>query len=1288
MLGKKWKYLILISIIICTVLCVFYVIQRALVNKKDTKVTKENKENNEEKKEADEGDQLEYFLREAQNYRQIGDLSNANKYFLKAVEKIDKTNKKNNEGIFSIYFELGTNFLFLRKPRLALSNFYKALEYKEGVKDKERLTLLLFFIQDIYYSLKQYNDGIKYLDQALNVFETYKIKRRRMYLLLYKRVLEYSIIYKDSIPQLRRISKYLTRLLEIEKACDNPNKAIINTLYFKKGFCYFNIGDYNKALKCYNYFLGNKKFLYYCKPEDKAVIYCFVARIYKKLGKYKKSIRFFKEALTIYQPIKSKYSKQSKYHILLEMGSVYISLRKNDLALKCYKRILEVTKEEISYILPYMYIGEIYCSLMRYKDSLESYEKSLRIIRKYKSIYQTRKDIYNQVKMLEGEANVIYFMSLLEEQKGDFKNQLLLLQKSLSVLETVKNNISLDIRGTKLYCNILLGFSRFYDQKGDFKKSVSYLLKAKEVASSIDTVLVNVLFSIIKTYYARRDMKKVEKYLDELKVVADKLKTEISIVKYYETIARLSLYIGEYDTCLEYFKKIEKINPGYPMLYNNIAEIHIGWGNYIEALKNLKKEENRLEKLSGYEIKRFLLKVRSHIADIYIKQNNYKLAAKYYKKNIETLKNWGPNYDLDRLLLCVHIKILSDEKLKYPYLLEILGKGLTKSEDLGRKQFSSIICRMISHLYLYKRDYKNALKYFFKSLSLSKEMCQVPALIYCYGSIGYIYYLQNDYNKAIENFEEAIKIIEKIRLTAKGFIRQSYFENYNYIYLFISLSYLNINKLYHSYHYLELKKAKTFAEKILNKIEPVAPPKFEDLIKEIDKNTDILMYGNTDYKDRIQFVIDSDGIKGYITKKELNKVFKAKGYSDKIYIRFKNMMEERKENIILASKEDLYNIFSQLREDNLTILVYYYRNLLEKGSTSKEKNFLKDISEELYLYLIKPIKKYIKRENLVIIPDGALGHLPFEVLICKDKNGNKKYLIEDYNISYIQSAKMYLYLSNTKPKYEKSIIAFGGIQYNEKKELEADDTEEDDGGLGDDNDSNRRSIINRRKLLEIVKQMRRGVRIKEGFFVDSINDLENIPSALKTLDVLKGYPGVQLYSGKEVTLKKLEELSRTGELAKYRIIHFGAHGEIYPSVPELSGIVLASNKDDKRPISNYLHVNRILKLKLKADLVVLAACKSGVGEITAEGLNGLTEAFMQVGARNVLVTLWSVYDEYTHIFMTKFYELLRQHPKWSYSKVLREVKLMSIRGELGEGKDREKYKSPCFWGAYVLYGRD
>ena len=102
------------------------------------------------------------------------------------------------------------------------------------------------------------------------------------------------------------------------------------------------------------------------------------------------------------------------------------------------------------------------------------------------------------------------------------------------------------------------------------------------------------------------------------------------------------------------------------------------------------------------------------------------------------------------------------------------------------------------------------------------------------------------------------------------------------------------------------------------------------------------------------------------------------------------------------------------------------------------------------------------------------------------------------------------------------------------------------------------------------------------------------------------------------------------------------------------------------------------RIQLTADLVVLSACETGLGDLTqAEGVVGLQRAFLAKGARSVVATLWQVSDEATMIFMTAFYRA------W-YREGL--TKSESLRLAQNRLRRSARFAAPRYWAAFQLVG--
>ncbi|MEO1742670.1 MAG: CHAT domain-containing tetratricopeptide repeat protein, partial [Cyanobacteria bacterium J06629_9] len=99
-------------------------------------------------------------------------------------------------------------------------------------------------------------------------------------------------------------------------------------------------------------------------------------------------------------------------------------------------------------------------------------------------------------------------------------------------------------------------------------------------------------------------------------------------------------------------------------------------------------------------------------------------------------------------------------------------------------------------------------------------------------------------------------------------------------------------------------------------------------------------------------------------------------------------------------------------------------------------------------------------------------------------------------------------------------------------------------------------------------------------------------------------------------------------LADYSMIHLATHGFVNPVNPQLSGVVLSLvAPSGQLRQDGFLRLHDIFNLQLSAELVVLSACQTGLGEnISGEGIVGLSRGFMYAGAERVMVSLWNVND--------------------------------------------------------------
>ena len=158
-----------------------------------------------------------------------------------------------------------------------------------------------------------------------------------------------------------------------------------------------------------------------------------------------------------------------------------------------------------------------------------------------------------------------------------------------------------------------------------------------------------------------------------------------------------------------------------------------------------------------------------------------------------------------------------------------------------------------------------------------------------------------------------------------------------------------------------------------------------------------------------------------------------------------------------------------------------------------------------------------------------------------------------------------------------------------------------------------------------------------------------------------------------------KETATSGRLSQYRIVHFATHGVFNSEHPEFSGIVLSLVDKNGKPEDGILRLNDLFNLKLRADLVVLSACKTGLGkEVRGEGLMGLTRGFMYAGAPRVVVSLWSVNDQATAELMLRFYRGMLGSQQLRPAAALRQAQVAMFKDQ--------RWRSPYFWAGFVMQG--
>lgn len=274
------------------------------------------------------------------------------------------------------------------------------------------------------------------------------------------------------------------------------------------------------------------------------------------------------------------------------------------------------------------------------------------------------------------------------------------------------------------------------------------------------------------------------------------------------------------------------------------------------------------------------------------------------------------------------------------------------------------------------------------------------------------------------------------------------------------------------------------------------------------------------------------------------------------------------------------------------------------------------------------------KKTLIVIPDGSLNRLPFELL----PGTNGRMLLDTHAISYSPSATaLALIRRQSSARPASAVLAVAASP---------------------------------EKLPAKVGGAQRTLR---GMYDTYGENLPSLPAANAeaklTVDTLPNSANRMLI-GANATESALKGLP----LADFAVAHFAAHGLLSSSFPERSALALRPSQED----DGFLQAREVLGLHLRAKLVTLSACNTGTGRLFGQdGVASLIRPFLASGARAVVANLWTADDTFSLALMQEFYQQLQKGQ--AKAVALQEAKRTMLRKY---GKEA----APKLWSGFILFG--
>lgn len=315
-------------------------------------------------------------------------------------------------------------------------------------------------------------------------------------------------------------------------------------------------------------------------------------------------------------------------------------------------------------------------------------------------------------------------------------------------------------------------------------------------------------------------------------------------------------------------------------------------------------------------------------------------------------------------------------------------------------------------------------------------------------------------------------------------------------------------------------------------------------------------------------------------------------------------------------------------------LLQLIRYVNTENSNADYQSFIKQAHEN-YEFLLGDFAQTLKGKELLIVPDGILSYLPFDILLTKPVTKqqpdyrNLPYFIKDNVSSTLNSAAIYFsYTQKKKANYGKIEVFAPNYTF-----------------------FNRADTANR------------------GTYA-----LMPLPYVKTEMESISYYFNPKIFSGDDATKANFKEYAPDAS-----VLHLAMHAVLNDDEPLQSQLVFSSDKDN--PASGLFTVGELFGMKLSADLAVLSACNSGNGKLNkGEGIMSMSTGFQYAGVPSVVMTHWDVNDKYSADLMADFYANLAQG--LDKNVALHNAKLDMIK------KGNAMDSHPFYWAGFTLIGNE
>lgn len=919
----------------------------------------------------------------------------------------------------------------------------------------------------------------------------------------------------------------------------------------------------------------------------------------------------------------------------------------------------------------------------------------------FEAASKTLKKAEHALRVTYEPSNILYAGELnhiakLQLKLGEYEQAERNLNEALKVVDMKQNRALKEYKPT--YIGLLETQAKLYAIKGMFDEADANLSRSKKIIDKSDGDLgeslstseeLTSLLIMLGKYSA------AEKLLQEQIPAYEKLygAQSVRLIEPLVNRSRILLARGEYTEAERTALRANRIaTQTYSDISTQTAPTQQSLSDIYAKLGDFEKAEEQITKALTSQEKQFgrnhieVAKSLSHLALIkFHKGDNKKVVEKLLLESRKIMEDklGKDNPQYAEVLKNVAVLYISEKKF------DIAFNSLTVAESIwaaktGRKNNINLasIYTLTGDVYYQSKNYRKAEEFYLKSKSLYEKFFSTshPEYVRILSKMSKVYYMQKDYKRSKRNIEEALGNYENFIKTffpalseaekAKFWNTIKYdFEFYN------TLAFSNLDDFKDLtgkvYNYQLLTKALLLSssikirERIMNSTDQGLKNQYNEWVEKKEALTLALSMSPDQL---LESGIDPAQLRQDIEEleKELSRKSELFGQSfDTKRITFEDVRKSLQSNEV-AIEMVRYRHFDHHLTDSVVYAALYITPDLSRprvitfpNGKHMETRFFKYYRNcitgkipDQYSYSVfwQPIQDVIAKSSTIYLSaDGVYNQINLEAIPTPDG----KYIIDNSNVILVSNTKdLYLRKVKTRPSSsDKTASIFGNPRFYATA---------------------------------------RGK--------NSIPQLPGTEREVSQIDFMlkqKGY-STATYVEETATEERIKELNNP------KIFHIATHGfykandeiadedDLEPNEAQLArnpllrtGLLLRGAGDVMEKTQfNYNIENGILtayeamSLNLdKTDLVVLSACETGLGEVEAgEGVYGLQRAFLNAGAKLLIMSMFKVDDAATEKLMLYFYQKYLNSGKWRESFTEAKKQL------------RTEYPEPIYWGAIMMIG--